>query len=716
MRRPIRWTITIDGTPRSVNPVYEGDLSIVSARESGEVFHRDRLSGEITFVRSDFDYLLANCGMTDKVEISLEEFTGTWDALFIGYFYRSDAAIDEDNRTWTVTPQPDDKYDKVMAALDKEFDLVRLDLPRTTINFTQQAVIQVYMLGANFLTNFIGSTHWEQEVLTPIFTDAEMTGTYFFGLSRFIFIPGDADTLDPDVSGQYIDTGAGNNYDHVDGTYRIRQKPSALPSVQWEIVTLPGLSPVYEKGVGEPLSNPYAFTESGFPFQSLTTSDECEAFQDAAYVRILTNETTVGVDPTSALPDPDIVAENYNYTRALPVEDVNFIGSSLHDPDAGRWGKFADDALHFAGEYFVRPDEALGTLFPVNRSDWTQYSAWIYIDATLQSLLDDAGTARVIRDAYRVSDVLKYLLAEIDATVSHDDATAYSDFFYSGSNSIRTIRNRLALTPKSNVLTGDYDKPASRAPIKLGELLALLKNAYRVYWYIDASNRLVLEHIHFFYNGKSYTAAGVGEDFTTLLEPKTGKAWAWRGKRYKYEKEAMPEGFRFAWMDQVSFPFSGYQLEMLSPFIQRGQFEDVNMGPFTSDLAYGLVQPSALSPDGFYLFDAEVTGDELTVTSIEVTVSDEEDYYLQNGQASMLYLHDKYHRHALPAPSIRLNGNEETATTVRRSKIQEEDFPAPDGLDEMQLVTTTIGTGEVREASTNISSRSIKLTIAHDTE
>lgn len=709
--------MTINGTERAVNPVYEGDLSVVSALETGEVFHRNRLSGEIVFVRDDFDWLLANCAMSDKAQVSLEEFTGTWDALFTGYFYRSDAAIDEDNRTWTVTPQPEDKYDKVVAALDKEFDLVRLDVPRTNILFTQKGLIQVYMLGANFVTNFIGSTHWEQEVITPIFSDLEMQGTYFFGLSRFIFIPGDTDVLDPDVSGQYIDTGAGNNYDHVDGTYRIRLNPSvSLPDIQWEIVTLPGLSAVYRKGLNEGLSNPYAFQPSGYPFQSLTTSDECEAFQDAAYVRILTNEATVDGDATSALPSADIVDENYNYTRALAVEDVDFIGSSLHDSDAGRWGKFASDSLHFAGEYFVRPEPGIGTLFPVNRSDWTQYSAWIQIDSTLSTLLADAGTARTIKDAYRVSDVLKYLLLEIDPTVDHDDAAAYSDFFYSGSNSIRTIRNRLAITPKSNVLKGDYDKPASRAPIKLGELLALLKNAYRAYWYIDSSNRLVLEHIHFFYNGKSYGAAGVGEDLTTLIEPKTGKAWGWRGKRYKYEKEAMPDGFRFAWMDQVSFPFSGYSLDMLSPFVQQGQFEDVNMGPFTSDLQFALVQPSALSPDGFFLFDAEPAGDDLSVPDVAITVSDEEDYTLQNGHASMLYLHNQYHRHALPAPSIRLNGNETTATTVRRSKIQDEDFPAPDGLDPMQLITTTIGTGEVREATTNISSRSLKLTIAHDTE
>lgn len=719
MRRETRWTIYISEF-RSVNPVYEGDLSIVSALESGEVFHRDRLSGEITFVRSDFDYLLANCGMSDKVEISLEEFTGTWNALFVGYFYRSDSVIDEDNRTWTVTPQPADKYDNIMAALDREFDLVRLDVPRTQVRFTQQPVIQVYLLGASYLTNYIGSTHWEQPLAIAPPNQFDLEYTYFFAPSLWFYIPGDDSVLDPDISGLYPSDGSTGPFFRADNIYAIRLNPLvSLPDIQWEVYEVASGTVVYRKALNIALHFPSsAFTPlpAGGEFVSLTTSDECQCFSLNVWSRILTNEATVGGDPTDALPTSDIVEENYNYDRVLAFEAVSVIGSSLHQADAGRWGKFSDTALHFADEYFVKPAASLGTLYPLNRSDWTEYSAWLYISNDLQTLLTDGGTERIIRDAYRVSDVLKYLLAEIDVTVSHEDSYLHSDFFYSGDNDIRTIRNRLAITPKSNVLKGDYDKPASRAPIKLGELLGLLKNAYRAYWYIDANNRLVLEHIHFFYNGKSYGAAGVGEDLTTLIEPKSGKVWGWRGKRYRYEKEGMPEGFRFAWMDQVSFPFSGYSLDMLSPFIQRGQFEDVNLSPFTSDLAYGLVQPGALSPDGFYLFDAEEDDGGLHVPHVEVVVSDEEDYYLQNGHASMLYLHDKYHRWALPAPDIRLNGNNETATTVRRNKIQEEDFPGPDGLDEMQLITTTIGTGEVREASLNISSRSLKLTIAHDTE
>lgn len=716
MRNPIRWTIYTDEF-RDVKPVYEGDLSIQSSREGGEMFFRSRLSGEITFVRGDFDYLLTNVGMSDKVEVSVEEFTGTWDLLWKGYFYRSDSVIDEDNRTWTVTPDPLDDYDNVMAAMDREFDLVRLDVPRTQVRFLQQPVIQVYLLGANYLTNYIGSTHWEQPLAIEPPLQFDLEYTYFFAPSGVYIIAGDDSVLDPDISGQYIYTGGSPPIFRDDGVYAMRLNPLvSSPDIQWEVYEVASGTVVYRKALNAALNIPAdSFTPNPAPFESLTSSSECHVFFLNIWARILTNEATVDGDPTDPLPSSDIVEEAYNYTRVLSYEAVSVIASSLHQANAGRWGKFADDSLHFAGEYFVRPTAASGTLYPLNRSDWTQFSAWLYISADMQQVLIDGATERIIRDAYKVSDVLKYLLAEIDPLVAHDDGAAYSDFFYSGDNDIRAIRSRLAITPKSNVLKGDYDKPAQRAPIKLGDVMNLLKNAYRVYWHI-ASNKLILEHVHYYENGLSYTTPGAGEDITTALEPKTGKAWGWRGRRYKYEKEAMPEGFRFAWMDQVSFPFSGYSLDMLSPFIQRGQFEDVNLGNFTSDLAYGLVQPASLSPDGFYLFDADEETGGLFVPTVEVVVSAEEEYYLQNGYACMLYLHDKYHRWALPAPDIRINGAEDEAETVRRAKIQEEQLPAPDGLNPMQLITTAIGTGEIRETTLNISSRSLKITVAHDTE
>jgi len=715
MRNPIRWTIYTDEF-RDVKPVYEGDLSIQSSREGGEMFFRSRLSGDITFVRGDFDYLLTNVGMSDKVEVSVEEFTGTWDLLFRGYFYRSDSVIDEDNRTWTVTPNPLDDYDNVMAAMDREFDLVRLDVKRTAVRFLQDGLVQLYTPGASFVNNYLSGVWWEQEV-DPTSSPA----TYFTGTPFQVFaIAGDDSVLDPDISGQYLlDPGAPYfGYTRADGAYALTYD---VGSSTWRIVDYDTGTVVYLADQSGPANNPapgfnWLRDNNAVLFESQTTTSTARGMFFVVYGRILTNETTVDGNPTDALPDPDITGnENYNYTRMYELAPDTFIAASPHQPLAGRWGQFADDAHHFENEYFVKPEAGVGFLMPVNRSQWSEISLWFYIDSDLAQTLTDAATQRIIRDAYLLSDVLKALLAEIDPLVGHEDDIAYSDFFYSGDNDIRTIRDRIAFTPKSNVLKGDYDKPASRAPIKMGDVMNLLKNAYRVYWHI-ASNKLILEHIHYYENGLSYTTPGVGEDITTALEPKTGKPWGWRGNRYKYEKEAMPEGFRFAWMDQVSFPFSGYSLDMLSPFIQRGQFEDANMGPFTSDLAFALVQPSSLSPDGFFLFDAGPDDGGLFVPSVEVIVSDEEEYQLQNGYASMLYLHDKYHRWALPAPDIRLNGIEDEAETVRRAKIQEEQLPAPDGLNPMQLITTAIGTGEIRETTLNISSRSLKITVAHDTE
>ena len=716
MRRPIRWTIYIDAF-RDASPVYEGDLSIVTAKETGQAFFRSRLSGDITFVRSDFDYLLAECGMNDRVEVILEEFTGTWDALFHGFFYRADSVIDEDNRTWAVTPQPLDQYDKVVAALDREFDLVRLDVKRTPVTFLQQGLIQLYAPGSSFVNNYLSGVWWEQEIDIP----TDPLNTFFTGTPFQVFaIAGDDSVLDPDISGQYLlDANPPYfGYTRTDGAYALTYD---VGTSTWRIVDYATATVVYLADQSGPSNNPApGFNcprdNNAVLFESQTTASTARGMFFVMYGRILTNEATVDGNPTDPLPSPDISGEeNYNYTRMYELSPNTFITASEHKTGSGKWGTFASDANHFANEYFVKPQAATGFLMPVNRSQWSEISLWFFIDSTLAQTLTDAATARTIRDAYKVDDVLSALLGEIDALVLHQENDTYSDFFYGFANPIRTIRNRLALTPKSNVLKGDYDKPAQRAPIKLSELLTLLRIAYRVHWHIDAG-KMILEHVHYYEKGMTYTIPQVGADLTGLIEPKTGKNWGHRGRRYKYEKEAMPEGYRFAWMDQVSFPFSGYSLDILSPFIQRGTFEDNNVGQFTSDLAFALVQPGSISPDGFFLFDAEEGDGGLQVPSVEIVISDEEEYFLQNGHAAMVYLHDKYHRHNLPAEDIRLNGNVDTADTVRRAKLQEEEFPSPDGLNPMELVTTALGTGEVRETTLNISSRSLKINVAHDTE
>ncbi len=97
-------------------------------------------------------------------------------------------------------------------------------------------------------------------------------------------------------------------------------------------------------------------------------------------------------------------------------------------------------------------------------------------------------------------------------------------------------------------------------------------------------------------------------------------------------------------------------------------------------------------------------------------VSDEETYNMQNGYASLVFMVDAYFRERLPASLVTINKADDTADSVKRSKIQEIEFPSGVDPDPMLLVTTGLGTGKVRAMTINLSSRGNKMTIYHDTE
>lgn len=83
----------------------------------------------------------------------------------------------------------------------------------------------------------------------------------------------------------------------------------------------------------------------------------------------------------------------------------------------------------------------------------------------------------------------------------------------------------------------------------------------------------------------------------------------------------------------------------------------------------------------------------------------------------MIYAHDKYFRHNLPATSVNLNGVDITATSVRRTKVgQPLQLPKIDAPDPMVLITTEIGNGIVEKMSENMSSGVIQVTLIYKTE
>jgi hypothetical protein len=316
-----------------------------------------------------------------------------------------------------------------------------------------------------------------------------------------------------------------------------------------------------------------------------------------------------------------------------------------------------------------------------------------------------------------IADVIKALLAQIDPSISHEGTPEYSQFLYGDVNPISANFFRLILTQKSNILSGEYDRPAQKAVITLNVICKMLKAVYQVYWFID-NNKMKFEHISFFKNGRSYTEKpGLNVDLTRLLDPKIKIPYGFNTSKYTYNKENMAEQIPFEWMDKVTDGFKGKPIVINSKFVQLGKIETNNIEQFTTDVDYMLVNPAACSPDGFALFAA--VWDEVLERYKLPFVSrnlDGAQLTLQNGYLSTMYLQPTFWVYNLPSTNVTINGEPGAVLGVTRNKVQPIKYPSPEDPDPLKLIKTFLGNGQINKLSINLSSRQNQIELIYDTE
>lgn len=714
------------------------DSTIVTEAEKGEMYYRKKLNMKLTFQRSEYDLIDAAAFDTEFRILLQENIGGVWTSLNVARFWKTDCTFDVDNKTIEVTPTTFDVYEKVLEGMEKEFNLISLEPPTVSVNYVRQATLQVYFPGSSYVNSYLDGVWFEEPVsafqTTPAPGDPydttnhlAMLNTYGFGVYApsgvfdwaRVVIPGSGLTIN--VAGVYlsdaysVDGIPNGSYTREDGVYTIQAFNTSPGNITWRITLNSGPTVVY---ASPEVPSPNFFygqaphTTPSLTFTSLTSSQTVQGYLFLPYVRLLTNKETVSGDATVLLPT-DNQFPNGNFLRALPISTANIEVSATSSTTPTRWGKVSEDAIYNIGQYFVKPT-LTETLMPVLSTTWTAASAWFWLDTTLRDLQQEASEAITLKDCYKLSDVINKLLSTIGATVGHADDSTYSDFLYAATNAIRGSRLVPVITPKSNVLIGEYDQPAMKAPIRLREVLDLLRDFHNAYWHISES-KFRIEHRHYYDNGKSYTTPGVGIDLTTQLEPRTGLPWSYRTSNYKYDKEKLPERIESKWMDRVSQPFEGYAIQVNSAYVNRGNIQQKQIPKFTSDIDFFNVAASDISKDGFVFFECELDGTDLNVPFLEITVDTDESYKLQNGYASFLYAHETYHKHGLPATSVNLNRQDITATTTIRTKSQELEIAVGSAIDEYKLITASLGNGKIERIEQNLSSKSLKLQIKHDT-
>lgn len=716
-----RFKISINDVETVVNPLGWGNAKRVIEREAEEVFYRAKINEKFIFTRDDRDLILAEDIETRFVFIIERSDDGgtTYTEYWRGFFNYTDCEFYDDPGDEMVKVQvsPIDAYENILAGIDKEFNLIELAPETTQVTFVKQPVFQVYILNSNYLSYYIDGFYGEQPVSSPvgITPTNDIETVYFFSAlastSYTALIPGD-NTLNPDVSGLYDY----NTDIRQDGHYQYLFNGT---SNRIEIIDLFDSNNVVYQG---PIGQSFTTFALGLQTPVLTSTvdgiSECKVFELPVYARTLCNIDTIGVTPTVDIPNPDIVPDNFNYSKVLGQDDIGFILWYGNQDDPTPFGKFSDSAANFAGKYHTKPDSATyGQVYPIARTDWTEFSIWFYFNATLKTIQESASQEILIKDAYKLPDVLSALLSAIDPNITHQETSDYSAFFYGTGNSIRGLKKWPIIVPKSNVVVGEYDKPAQKAPIKLSEVFEMLYRVYKCKCYINSDNELIIEHIDYFENGGIYGASLVGTDLTTLLEPKTGLNWEYGANKYTYNKFNIPERIEFAWMDDVGKAFEGSPIVMRSAFAEPGNVERWEVTQFTSDIDFIQIQPGDIAKQGFVLLECLDKGGGLYyVPFVDVSLPDGIDYKIQNGYAAFAWLAPNYHKHRMPAPLVTINEEDTTATTVQRNRKQVIRYGKITEPDVMKLIGTGIGFGKVQVLTEDMNAGTFDIEIQHDND
>lgn len=719
-----------DGTKQTVRPNYKDDLTLDYELETNQRFYRAKLSGKINFVRADYDII--NDAPFDSEFFLYIEKSDDWGQTYNQYykakFMKTDCTFNDDDKLVTVKPETTDQYDDVLAGLEKEYNLIELAPQIEFLTIRKRPLIQMYVPGDSIVSCFLGGTNWEQDANATTDQNA-LIQTYHFALCNILKEIQITSHGSPAViSGLYtgrMATGASANnfkgklYPELNVNYYIyilQQRIGGLPfgavSVEIRKQSDDTVMFSYTKSTTSPFDT-LEFDLTAVEGSGATGTMHADMKSYNIYARYLCDVEKIDDLNTYPLPADDIVDNNRNYRRAIGYAiDVAFISNNFSDTPT-EWG-LADN-----GKYFAPPYSIYGqTFYPIARSTWRYASLWFGFYLFDWILEKKARKAYTLRDAFTLSSCVNMLLKEFAPGITHEATPEYSQFLYNTNNPISGQSFKLLISQKSNIINGEYQTPAQKAPVTLQQIMTMLRDIYKCYWYIE-DGKFKIEQINWFRNGGSYGYNPIIDyDLTQLENVRNGKKLAFATSEYSFDKVDMPERYQFEWMDDVTTPFEGLPIDITSKYVTAGKIEEINISNFTSDIDLMLLNPGAISSDGFALFAAVTPsgGGQLELPFTRQTV-DNVEYYLQNGYLAFINIQPTYWVYDMPARRFKINNTPNYAIGIERKKKQTLNFPAgTTDPNPMQLVKTYIGNGQVEKLSVNLCSRNIKATLKYDTE
>lgn len=543
-----KFVLDVNGEKTVVYPLYKDDVGIVKEKEGEYEFFRTKWNGKLEFIKRDYDLINdAPFETVFSLEVQLRNYdTGTYEEYYTGGFVKTDLEF------FTGDGEPEkvtlkklityDSYKPILDGLRNEYNLIDLKPDKSSLDYVNRPLWQFYIPNGTHVLSVLGGTYWETEV-EPTDDDNFL---YFTCKFRARYVSG------------------------------------------------------YVNGV----------EESFF-----------------VYARLLHNVPNITARPewgdlhfdvsNHNIKDDDIIGrEALGYKYSIQFDqywnDVNmfcFIRSDTQE-EITEYGRASIGCFN-AGEFFSQATSGGKNMIPLNKSLWGCYSIWINY-SVIQDFYSEPyrnnglfNTEFTFPFVYKISEVLRVMVAKLNPDITHEGTPEYSEFLYGTSvdNIISGQQYTLMITPKSNFLTLNADQPATRALTTLDDLLKDLLASHKLQWHIDEDNKFRVEHVSWYDKGGRYIGnPNVQIDLTHWFNRKTRRPWAFQQNNIKYDKPSMPERFQFEWSDAVSPAFEGTPIEIVSEYVEKGRKEEIGVKIMTTDVEYMIANKGDISKSNFAMF------------------------------------------------------------------------------------------------------------------
>lgn len=717
-----------NGDKVEVRPHYK-ELNKKYAKESGQEFFRISLDGKINLFGSDYE-IISQSNIEDQLIFIVDKYNNTskkWVEYYRGEFSKTDCKFDHDKKKCELKTTAVDGYTEVMNKYENTYDLIKLAPEISKINLHKRSLMQVYISGTNSISNFFGGIYWEDDVNEAIDDHDTLVNKYYFSYIKAgneFYVRGAGIS---DVNGVYAGT---NGYWSCWNGYTCYMGTDTPMTKAYIYIKRNSDGAVLYQSVKQ-----WMFTNAGNCYigreniEMVNVSNPSDKFTIESpflyhiYQRLLCDVDTIsdseGVKNTYNLPSDDFVTDNRNYKKCIGLTGGLFFCTSRTVTEPTKYG-LNDYGEYFTNE-FIPASAGIGRPLPISKNSWANASLWYVYDSYYEHFEERLRKQYTLKDSYSIGAAIKAILKKIDPNITHEPTSEYSQFLYGSSNPLGMERFYVYITQKTNILKGDYDRPAQKAEASLEELMKMLRDCFRCYWYIE-DNKFKIEHIYFFMNGGSYSGKSNYQlDFTKLTDQFNKKLSSYFQSEIEYDKSDLNQRYEFAWMDDVTDLFGGNTIDVKSNYIQKDKTEEINIGQFSSDVDYMLFNPSNFSEDGFALLCPVKNGStlELPIITVDGLIDENGDRYeavVQNWYASWIYLQNFY-LWDMPAYSIESNVlNYLYARDIKKCMKHTIEFPTEEDPDELELIKTAFGNGKIDEISIGLDTRIAKVNLLYRPE